>query len=100
MIYTDGSVQRGKKSGWGFSAKVRGKIVAEQSGSYMTTTSSMRMEVEEVTAALRWLSETLVSKAIIVSDSQSMLRKIQNGLFRHEWMTYTEISALQSIVWI
>jgi ribonuclease HI len=100
VIYTDGSVLRGLKSGWGFSARVRGKIVAERSEAYGTTTSSMRMEVEAVTAALRWLSETKLNRAVIVSDSQSMLRKIQNRWLRHEWKTYIETSALQELVWI
>ena len=100
VIYTDGSVRRGVKSGWGFSARVKGKLIAEKCEAYLTTTSSMRMEVEAVTAALKWLSETSLTGAVIVSDSQSMLRKIQNGLFRHEWMIYIEISALQNFVWI
>jgi ribonuclease HI len=100
IVYTDGSVRRGVKSGWGFSARIRGRIVAEQSGAYMTTTSSMRMEVEAVTAAMRWLSETLVNRAVIVSDSQSMIRKVQNGWLRHEWKACIETSALQELVWI
>jgi ribonuclease HI len=100
VIYTDGSVRRGVQSGWGYSARIRGRIIAEQSEAYTTTTSSMRMEVEAVTAALKWLSATQLNRAIIISDSQSMLRKVQNGWLRHEWKAYIEESALLELVWI
>ena len=41
VVFTDGSVLRGVKSGWGFSARVDGVIVAEDSGAFAQTTSSM-----------------------------------------------------------
>src|SRR5579871_5234561 len=36
----------------------------------------------------------------IVSDSQSMIRRIQNGWLRHEWMEYIGGSYLRGLVWI
>ena len=51
IIFTDGSVARGDRSGWGFSARCEGKVIEEQSEAYTMTTSSMRMEEEAVTAA-------------------------------------------------
>jgi hypothetical protein len=38
IIYTDGSVVRGVKSGWGFLAKVKGKVIAKENRAYETTT--------------------------------------------------------------
>ena len=32
IVYTDGSVQRGVKSGWGYTASLRDKVVKEDSG--------------------------------------------------------------------
>jgi ribonuclease HI len=100
VIYRCGSVIRGCKSGWGFLAMLRGRVVAERSGAYETTTSSMRMEIEAVTAALKWVSGTNVIKAVIVSDSQSMIRKVESGWLRYEWMESIRASDLKCLVWI
>ena len=81
-------------------ANAHGRVVAERSGAYRTTTSSMRMEVEAVTAALHWISGTSFTGAVVVSDSQSMLHKIQKGRFRYEWMASIEVSNLQRLMWI
>ena len=45
VVFTDGSVQRGVKSGWAFTIRVNGETVAEGSGAVDLTTSSMLMEV-------------------------------------------------------
>ena len=45
IVYTDGSVQRGVKSGWGYIASLRDKFVKEDSGFDAMTSSSMCMEV-------------------------------------------------------
>ena len=45
VIFTDGSVQRGIKSGWAYTVRVNGETVAEGSGAVEITTSSMLMEV-------------------------------------------------------
>ena len=41
MIFTDGSVKKGVGSGWAYSANVEGVVVAEESGAFVHTTSSM-----------------------------------------------------------
>lgn len=64
MIKTDESIMRGRRSEWAFSATVRSRISAEQIGTYQTT-SSTRTEIEASTAALRGLSNTPVTKAVI-----------------------------------
>ena len=85
IIYTDGFVKRGDQSGLGYSARRNGCIIKEDGCSYPQTTSSMRMEVEAATAALQWVSTTQHQYIMILTDSQSMLRKIKAGVFRYEW---------------
>ena len=45
IVYTDGSVQRGVRSGWGYTATLLGELVKEDSGFVQLTTSSMCMEM-------------------------------------------------------
>ncbi len=52
IIFTDGSVKRGVKSGWAFSARVSGNVIAERTGAVDLTTSSMAMGVNAVREAL------------------------------------------------
>lgn len=49
-------------------------------------------EFAVITAALRWLSGPNVTRTIIVTDSQSFLRKIQNRCMWHEWAPQGELS--------
>ena len=49
MIFTDGSVQRGTKSGWAYSARIDDEQVHEDAGAFQLTTSSMDMEVKAIT---------------------------------------------------
>ena len=42
VIFTDGSVVRGTKSGWAFSTRVKGAIIAEGSDATELTLSSMQ----------------------------------------------------------
>ena len=41
VIFTDVSVKTGVGSGWAYSASVEGVVVAEESGAFVHTTSSM-----------------------------------------------------------
>ena len=52
VVFTDGSVLRGVKSGWGFNERVGRVVVAEDSGAFAQTTSCMCMEVRATTEAL------------------------------------------------
>ena len=67
-MFTDGSVQRGVKSGWAFTVRVNGTTVAEKSGAVSITTSSMLMEVKAITEALRYLREKKYKRAVIVTE--------------------------------
>ena len=61
VVFTDGSVVRGTKSGWAFSARdgeTTEVTVMEKSGATEVTTSSMYMEVVAITEALKWLRDT------------------------------------------
>ena len=62
VIFSDGSVKRGVKSGWAYSVRVDGRIVAEDSGAVEITASSMSMEIKAVTEALLYLEITNTAK--------------------------------------
>ena len=64
IIFTDGSVKRGEKSGWAFTARVNGSNVSEGSGAVDLTTSSMFMEEK----ALQYLATIQAKKAVIATD--------------------------------
>ena len=100
VIYTDGSVVRNRRSGWGFIAKANGRVLKKESLAYETTTSSMRMEVEAVTAAFHWLEESTATHIVFVTDSKSMLSKVEKGMFREEWLASLQKSQIVRIVWI
>lgn len=59
--------------------RVRGRIGAGQSGTHQTTVSSTRMETEAATRPPKWLSITPVTRIIIVSDSRSVLPRVQTS---------------------
>ncbi len=46
IIFTYGSVKRGVNSGWAFSARVSGNVIAERSGAVDLSTSSMVMNTK------------------------------------------------------
>jgi ribonuclease HI len=70
------TVIRGQRSGWGFIAYRNERVMTKKVGAYGTTTSSMRMEIEVATEAIWWLTEQERQRAVIVTDSQSMFRKV------------------------
>jgi hypothetical protein len=57
IIYIDGSVVRRMKNGLGFVVLCKGKRVHPEACAFQATTLSMRMEIEAVTTAFRWLSK-------------------------------------------
>ena len=73
MIFIDGSVKCGVKSGWAFSVRVDGQTVAEDSCEVEITVSSMSKEIKVVTEALLCLKESQHRKAVNVTDSMSTL---------------------------
>ena len=47
----------------------------------------MRMEVEGVTAAFRWLEETTAKYIVFITDSKCMLSKVEKGMFLVAWLS-------------
>ena len=86
-MFTDGSVVRGTKSGWAFSARDGDSLVRvrEMSGATEVTTSSMYMEVIAITESLKWLKDTAFESATIVTDSLCTLEKVRNGMLYADW---------------
>ena len=102
VIFTDGSVKRGTKSGWAFSARDGDSLirVMERSGATEVTTSSMYMEVVAITETFKWLTSTEYESATIVTDSMSTLAKIRNSMLHAEWKEAIRSSNLARVVWI
>ena len=55
MVYSDGLVTK-EQSGWGFTVKQGVTTIHEDSAAYTVSSSSLTMEVEAVTHALRWIA--------------------------------------------
>jgi ribonuclease HI len=84
----------------GLAAKVKGKVVAKENRAYKTTTSSMRMEVEAVSRAFFWLERCQFIYVVFFTDSLRMLRKIETGMFRAEWLESLNKTKMVGITWI
>ena len=100
IVFTDGSVKRGVRSGWGYTIRVEGQTVHEASGAIQLTTSSMIMEIKAITEALRYLQSNQHKRAVIVTDSMCTLKKIMNCFMYADWMTTISEGTLERIVWI
>ena len=100
VVFTDGSVQRGIKSGWAYTIRVNGATVAEGSGAVELTTSSMLMEVKAITEALRYLQTHQHRRAVIVTDSMSTLQKISKEYLYADWISIISDSSLERLTWI
>ena len=100
VIFTDGSVQRSIKSGWAYTIRVNGVIVAEGSGVVELTKSSMLMEVKVITEALCYLQTHQHSRAVIVTDSISTLQKISMEYLYVDRVSIICYSSIERLTWI
>ena len=76
-MYTDGSVTK-NKSGWGFTVKQGATTIHEVNAAFTVSTSSLTMEVEAVTHAIRWIasrSDSQNTHAIILTDFNKLATK-------------------------
>ena len=100
IVFTDGSVVRGKKSGWAYTARVDGKTVSEDLAACNFTMASMMTEINAVTLALTWLKDAYYSRVVIVTDSLPTLEKVRQGNLHADWVSLINQSSIQRIVWI
>ena len=103
-IYTDGSVTE-DKSGWGFSVQQGDCTIYEDSAAYAVTSTSLRMEMEAVTHALRWIAsrrdnQTTMRTVVVLSDCMNLLRKVKSGLGSPDWHLAMQDIQLEKLVWI
>ena len=81
IAYHDGSVIK-DQSRWGFTVKRCATTIHEDS-LYTVSTSSLTMEVEAVTHALRWIAsrgDSQTVHVIILTDQMSLLQKAKSGM--------------------
>jgi hypothetical protein len=57
------------------------------------------MEIEAATEAMGWLTEQ-GQRVVMVTDSQSMLRKVETGQLCREWADLLMHSRIDQITWI
>ena len=74
--------------------------MAEGSGAFAQTISSMCMEVRAISEAITWLRDERHVHAIFVTDSLSTLEKVRLGMHYADWKPAITASQLESIVWI
>ena len=82
IVYTDGSVTK-DQLGWGFIVKQGATTIHEHSAAYTISTSSLTMEVEAVTHALRWIDsrgDSQTTPAIILTDSMILLQNVKSRM--------------------
>ena len=65
--------------------------------------SSLTMEVEAVTHALRWIAsrgDSQITYAIILTDSMSLLQKVKNGVGSPDWNVSMVDIHLRKLLWV
>ncbi len=73
VVYTDGSVRRGVRSGWGYTTCLNDQVVNKDSGYVDLTTSSMCMEVIAISEMLEWVKRQAITRVVCLTDSMSTL---------------------------
>ena len=91
---------RGTKSGWAFSARVDGVVVAEGTDSTVLTLYSMQTEINAVTSALSSAKHQLFRNIVFVSNSFSTLEKVREGQLHSDWSTHINYLKFIKITWI
>ena len=80
--YTDGSVTK-DQSGRAFTVKQGATTILEDSAAYTVPASSLIMEVEAVTHAVRWIAlrgDSQTTHTILLAYSVNVLQKMKNGM--------------------
>lgn len=58
------------------------------------------MEMKAATTSITWLGSQPDRRAVMLSDSQSMLRQIENSMLKREWVALLELSWAKCIIGI
>ena len=58
------------------------------------------MEVRAVTEAVNWLASHNYSRVFILSDSMSMIRKVESGMVRRNWVEVLVQTMIREITFI
>ena len=75
--------------------------MAEGSGAVEITTSSMLMEIKDITEVLRWFRQEQHRRVVvIVTDSMSTLQKVQKEYLYADWMEIILRGPFDHITWI
>ena len=103
IVYTDGSVTK-DQSGWGFTVKQgAATTIHEHSAPYTVSTSSLTMEVEAVTHALRWIAtrgDSRTTHAILLRNSVSLLQKVKRVMGSPNWNVSMVDIHLRKLLWL
>ena len=86
-MYTDVSVTK-DQTVWGFTGKQGETTIHEGRAAYTVSTSSLAMEMEAVTHALRWIAsrgDSRTTHAILLTDSISLPQKVNSGMGSPDW---------------
>ena len=97
IVYTDGSVTK-DQSGWGFTVKQGATTIPEGNAAYTGSTSSLTVDVEAVTHAFCWIAPRGESWTIILTDSVSLLQKVEWG--NPDWNVSVVDSHLRKLLWL
>ena len=100
--YADGSVTK-YQSGWGFTGKQGATTIHKDSAAYTISTSSLTIEVEVVTHALRWIASrggSQTTHAILLTDTMSFLQKVNSGMGSPDWNVSTIDIHLRKLLWV
>ena len=92
-MYNDGSVTK-DQTGWGFT------VEHEDRAAYTVSTSSLTMEVEAVTYALRWIAsrgDSQTTHATILTESK--LQKVKSGMGSLDWNVLMFGSTFENSCW-
>ena len=101
-MYTDGSVTK-DQSGRGFTVKQGATTIQEDIAADTVSTSSLTMEVEAVTLALRWIAsrgDSQTTRAIILTDSMRLLLKVKSGMRSPDWNVSMVDIHLRKLLWV
>ena len=101
-MYTDGSVTK-DQSGRGFTVRQGATTIQEDIAADTVSTSSLTMEVEAVTLALRWIAsrgDSQTTHAIILTDSMRLLLKVKSGMRSPDWNVSMVDIHLRKLLWV